>query len=103
MNFGFAPGRTGYDQNLRALFTLRANTTLVAPRGLTTVRQFVTHLATAPGIALPIDDALLGTHANSNGHIVTPLYAGQRGASSYDTIEETLDDPNRSIAISDDV
>src|SRR3712207_4013396 len=103
MHYGFAPGVTAQDGRARALFARRANTVLVHRRGLTTVRGFVDHLANSAAVVRPIDDALLGAHANSEGMIFIPMFPGQAGPTEFETLEETLANAARSIAIPDAV
>ncbi|HEX8494996.1 MAG TPA: hypothetical protein VF658_19300 [Pyrinomonadaceae bacterium] len=100
MNYGFAPGGTPQDGRVRLLFARRPNTTLIAAqRGRTVVRQFIGHLNTSPAITRPVDDLLLGAHANDEGFLFAPMFAGQNGATTFETLEATLADPNKSIVI----
>lgn len=104
MDFGFAPGGTAQDGRVRQLFQRRANTTLIHnPRTIATVRAFVDHLATSGTVARPIEDALIGAHANSEGWIFIPMFGGQAGPTSYEILEDTLANPARSIALQDAV
>lgn len=103
MDFGFAPGGTAHDGRVRQLFQRRANTTLIHTRTIATVRAFVDHLATSGTVARPIDDALIGAHANSEAWIFIPMFGGQDGPTSYEILEETLADPAKSIALQDAV
>ncbi len=105
MDYGFAPGRRGgrdrQDDRLRMMFQRRANTTLIFRRRITTVRGFITHLDTAGGIVRPVGDLLIGGHANSEGQIFIPMYPRQRGPTEFETLEQTLANPARSIKIPD--
>lgn len=105
MDYGFAPGRRGgrdrQDDNLRTMFTNRANTTLVFTRRMTAVRQFITHLDATAAIAKPIDDMLIGAHANGEGWVFIPMYPGQRGATSFETLEHTIATAAHSVAVPD--
>src|SRR4030095_11609356 len=103
VDYGFAPGRTAQDKRARRLFQRRANTTLVAPKALTTVRGFATHLLTSAPVTRPIDDVLIGAHANSEGWIFIPMFPKQKGGTNFETLEKTLSDPPKSIAIDDTV
>ena len=101
-DFGFAPGGTAQDGRLRRLFQRRAGTQLIAAqRGRTTVREFIGHLDTTPSITKPIDDALLGAHANSEGHIFIPMFPGQAGPTQFETLEDTIATAAHSVAIPD--
>ena len=103
MDYGFAPGLTPQDGRARNLFARRANTTLVAPKALTTVRGFANRLLTSGTVTRPIDDALLAAHANSEGWIFIPMFPKQKGGTNFETLEKTLSDPAKSIAIDDAV
>jgi len=103
VDYGFAPGQTAQDQRARTLFQRRANTTLVAPKALTTVRGFANHLLTSGTVTRPIDDALIGAHANSEGWIFIPMFPKQKGGTNFETLEKTLSDPSKSVAIDDTV
>lgn len=103
MDYGFAPGATKQDGRARRLFARRANTTLVAPKSLATVRGFADFLLTSGTVTRPIDDALIAAHANSEGWIFIPMFAKQKGGTNFETLEKTLSDPAKSIAIDDTV
>lgn len=103
MDYGFAPGSTAQDGRARRLFQRRANTTLVSVKSLVTVRGFANRLLTSSAITRPIDDALIGAHANSEGWIFIPMFSKQKGGTNFETLEKTLADPTKSIAINDSV
>lgn len=103
MDFGFAPGNDGHHQNLRGLLLRRANTTLVNARNMATLQAFIKHLETNAGVTRPIDNMLLGAHANSEGQIFTPMFPNQRGPTRFETLEESLATPANSIVIPDAV
>jgi hypothetical protein len=103
VDYGFAPGSTAQDKRARNLFARRANTTLVARKSLATVRGYADFLLTPGTVTRPIDDALIGAHANSEGWIFIPMFARQKGGTNFETLEETLADPAKSIAIDDAV
>jgi len=90
VDYGFAPGGTPQDGRARTLFTLRANTKLVSVKKMVTVRGFANHLRTAALVTRPIDDALLGAHANSEGWIFIPMFPGQKGGTNFETLEDTV-------------
>lgn len=112
MDFGFAPGtfngrrlrNTPQDRRVRNMFDRRSNTTLITKtRRRSTVRQFILHLSNHASISLPVEDLLIGTHANSNGFLFIPLYPGQRGHTNYEALEETINTNSHSISIPDAV
>ena len=90
MDFGFAPGVSVQDGQVRTLFSRRAGTTLDSIKRLLTLQGFVTHLGTSASVTRPIDDALLGAHANSEGWIFIPMFPGQGGGTNFETLEEAL-------------
>jgi hypothetical protein len=103
VDYGFAPGITAQDRRARNLFSRRANTKLVAPKSLATVHGFADFLLTSGTVTRPIDDALIAAHANSEGWIFIPMFAKQKGGTNFETLEATLSDPAKSIAIDDAV
>jgi hypothetical protein len=103
VDYGFAPGITAQDGRARRLFARRANTKLIAPKSLATVRGFAGFLLTSGTVTRPIDDALIAAHANSEGWIFIPMFAKQKGGTNFETLEKTLSDPTKSIAIDDTV
>jgi hypothetical protein len=103
MDYGFAPGITPQDARARHLFDRRANTTLLASKSLNTVRAFGSFLLSSGTVTRPIDDALIAAHANSEGWIFIPMYPKQKGGTNFETLETTLSDPTKSIAIDDAV
>ena len=100
MDFGFSPGR-GHLADLRGMFAREANTTLIDKSGYTSVRQFIQHLNTTAAITKPIGDLLIGTHANEEGQLSIPMFPGQRDWTKFETLEKTLGDATKSIAIPD--
>ena len=100
MDFGFSPGG-GHLANIRAMIARRASTTLVARPGMTTIHQLVDYIDTNTGITTPIGDLLLGTHANEEGQLFIPAFPGQVGATLYETLETTLSDTSKSMALDD--
>ena len=103
MDYGFAPGKKAQDRRARNLFSRRANTALVAPKSLATVRGFAQHLLASGSVTRPIDDALIGAHASSEGWVMITMFPGQKGATMYETLEEALATASKSIAIDDTV
>lgn len=101
MDYAFAPGGTAQDRRVRELFGRRANTTVVFRRRLRTMRGFVNHIDTEPSITFPIDDVLVGAHANSEGQLFMPMFPGQRGPTQFETLQEAIDDAAKSVALSD--
>ena len=101
MDFGFAPAGDSHIASPRAMFGRRATTTLINVRGMTTIRQFITHLDTTTSITKPIDDALLGAHANDEGELFLSAFPGQRGPTTFETLDVTLSNPARSIEVPD--
>ena len=103
MDYGFAPGNTPQDGRARNLFVRRANSKLVSQKSLTTVRGFVSHLRTSASVTRPIDDALIGAHASSEGFLFITMFPGQDGSTTYETLEESIATAANSIAIDDTV
>ena len=101
VDYGFAPGSTAQDKRARNLFSRRANTTLVAPKSLATVRAFANFLRTSGTVTRPIDDALIGAHASSEGWLLISMFPKQKGATSFETLKEAVDNASKSIAIDD--
>jgi hypothetical protein len=67
MDYGFAPGGTGYDTLARVLLKRRPATTVIEGNAITTVEAFIDHLSTDPAIATPIGDLLIASHGNDAG------------------------------------
>ncbi len=101
MDFGFAPANDTHINNVRGVFQRRAGTTVVHSRRISTVRGFIDHLNTSGSVTRPVGNLLVGAHANSEGWIFIPMFAGQRGATNYETLEDTLATASHSVAIPD--
>jgi hypothetical protein len=102
MDYGFAPGGTPQDGRVRNMFSRRGNTTLIAAaRNRSTVKQFIAHLVSTGTITKPIEDILIGTHANSQGYLFIPLHPNQAGPTTYEIAEDTITDASKSIAVPD--
>jgi hypothetical protein len=102
MDFGFAPDGDEIIKNMRSMFERRASTTLINEKkapGVSTVRQFITHLETNNGITKPVGDLLLGAHANNEGEFQLPMFPKQVGWTNYETLEESLKDAAKSINV----
>jgi hypothetical protein len=85
------------------LFARRDNTSLVGVKGVVSVRGFAAHLETSGTVTRPIDDALLGAHANSEGWIFIAMHGKQTGPTNFETLEDTIATASHSIAIDDSV
>jgi hypothetical protein len=103
MDFGFAPYGDQHVANLRALFERRATTSLINGGGVDTVRQFITHLDKTTAITKPVGDLLIGAHANNEGQFFIPMFPGQVGPTKFETLEESLKTPAKSITIPNNV
>ena len=103
MDFGFSPGppRDSHLADLRTMFSLRANTTLIAKSTVTSVRGFIQHLNGTGTITKPVGDLLLGTHANDEGQLSIPMFPGQSDWTKFETLEKTISDSTKSVAIPD--
>jgi hypothetical protein len=104
MDFGFAPDGDDHVGNLRLMFERRASTTLIHAKnapGVNTVQQFITHLNSNSKITKPVDDLLIGAHANNEGQFLIPMFPGQSGHTIYERLEESLKDAKKSIKIPD--
>lgn len=110
MDYAFAPGtirgrrlrNTPQDRRVRRMFRRRPITTLITRRRRrSTVRQFIQHVSTHHSIPRPIDDLLVGAHANDQGSMFIPMFPGQRGPTKFETLERTINDAARSIEIPD--
>ena len=103
MDFGLTHGGDAHISSLRAMFPLRATTTLVNVKGVNAIRPLINHLDKTAAIVKPIGDILLGAHATEEGQLFMPVVAGQQGPTRFETLEETLAKPKLSIVIPDTV
>jgi hypothetical protein len=103
MDYGFAPGVTAQDGRVRTLFARRAGTTVISGKRLLTLKSFVNHLLTSASVTRPIDNALLGAHANSEGQLFMPMFPKQKGPTTFEILEDTLATASHSVAIDDTV
>ena len=78
MNFGFAPDGDDHVANLRLMLQRQANTTLIDQPAVSSVRQFIGHLDKTSTIAKPVDDLLIGAHANHEGQFLIPMWLTKR-------------------------
>ena len=108
MDFGFSPvvntATAAGQQHIRdvqTMFARMANTTLISKGGMTSVRQLIVHLDKTTSITKPVGDLLVGSHANEEGQISVPMFPGQGGWTTFETLEETLRDAKKSIKIPD--
>jgi hypothetical protein len=101
MHYGFAPNGTAQDARLRHLFGRRANTRLVHSARLGATRDFIGHLRTSAAVTRPIEDVLLGSHASGEGSVELPMFAGQAGPTTFETLEDTIANAAHSVAIPD--
>ena len=101
MDFGSAPGTTGEDGRVRMMFARRQNTTLIQKKRLVTLKGFINHLNTTAAITKPVGTLLFGSHANEQGFIEVPMFPGQKGLTEFETLQDSLSGPAKSIAIPD--
>jgi len=114
MDWGFAPGgsrdpmddKHGEQERARRLFQNRENTGLIDRPGgkkkstpIASVRGFIQHLTSNASIAKPIENALIGTHANDEGQLFIPMFPGQRRETDFEILQATIDNANRSIKL----
>ena len=91
MDYAFVPGSDSQAGNVRMMLARRTQTTTIAAqRRRTTVQQFINHLNTTASITKPIGNLLLGAHANSEGEIFITMFTGQRGGTTWDVLEQSL-------------
>lgn len=114
-DYGFDAGDRGTtkkqteDDRLRAIFKLRAQTTLIDGqkdsngRRVATLHQLIDYLTNnkTDNIQRPIGNLMLGSHANEF-EVVMPMFIGQQGLTKYETLQECEDDVagNQSIIMS---
>src|SRR5262245_23469105 len=79
----------------------RRTTTVIATPNVTTVQGFISRLKSTATIPKPVNDLLLGAHANAEGFLAIPMYPGQSGDTDYETLEETLAEQNKSVKVDD--
>src|SRR4051812_8550154 len=114
MDWGFAPGGTrdptdddhGQQERVRRMFKNRDNTDLIDKPGgkkkstpIGTVRGFIQHLASNNKIAKPIGSALIGTHADDEGHLFIPMFPRQKRPTDFEILQSTIDTASRSIKL----
>jgi hypothetical protein len=73
MDYGFAPGGTGYDKLGRLLLKRKPNTVVVEQRGIRDVEAFIDHLDTDVNITKPLGDLLIVSHGNASGWMAIDL------------------------------
>lgn len=105
MDYAFAPGKTRQDGRVRAMFSRRSNTTLISRKSLITVRGFINFLATDTSVTRPIEDILLGAHANAFAgcEFFMPLFPKSDGRTDFELLETSLTDSTKSVQIPDSV
>ena len=73
MDYGFAPGGTGYDRLARLLLKRKPNTVVVHQQGIRDVEAFIDHLNTDVNITKPLGDILIVSHGNASGWMAIDL------------------------------
>jgi len=101
VDYGFAPTRDDYNALVRSMFSRRPTTTLVSFRSLVTLRGFIAHLVALPSGSKPIGDILLGGHANSSGEMFIKMWPLQRGRTTFEVLEQALEDPAHPLGLPD--
>jgi hypothetical protein len=103
MDYGFAPGRTKQDKQVKELFRRRNNCLLIDQKKLGSLQAFVAHLGEISSTDGPVENVLVGAHASGEGHIFMPMYPRQKGSTDFEVLVTTLEQPPLSIAIPDSV
>lgn len=108
MDYAFAPGKPGrervvttvYDRLAQRMLDRRPNTTRIPRRrSIQCLHDFVQHLINAPSVPKPIEDILIGGHANDSGEWFVPLHRRQRGPTTYELLEDSYTDPSKEISL----
>ena len=112
-DYGFDAGERGTtkkpteDDRIRAIFKLRTpKTTLIdgqkdsQGKRIATLHQLIDYLAnnTTDNIQRPIDNLMLGSHANDFG-IKMPMFVGQKGLTTFETLQQCEDDVTGTASI----
>lgn len=108
MDVGFAPLGSDQDERLRKLFELRTNTVRLAEAGVQTVEEFIDALPQAANVTLPMDSALLGSHAHEF-EIYLPLTRAQQDPdhpdqfvhTDFETVLKVSADPQKPVRFPD--
>jgi hypothetical protein len=99
MDYGFAPGGTGYDKLAQRLLRRKPDTVLVHKRGIRDVEAFIDHLNTDVNITKPLGDILIVSHGNATGWMAIDLDSSglnPDGTSAKRTTYEVLE---QSVAV----
>jgi hypothetical protein len=114
MDWGFAPGgsrdpkddENGQQQRMRMMFNERREDTKLIDRPggpkstpIATVRGFVERMKTSSTVPKPIGNALIGTHADGEGHLFIPMFPKQGGATDFEIVQKTIDQTSKSIKL----
>jgi hypothetical protein len=88
------------------MFARRENTELIDRPGpkktpIGTVRGFIKYLKETESIEKPIDNVVLGSHADDEGNVYIPMFPGQdkNGVTNYEVLDDTLTNSNHSIKL----
>jgi hypothetical protein len=104
MDYAYAPGETLIDDYMRAMLERRSNTTTILARPGANLIDFISDLNKIP-VPPPathlVDNFLLCSHAFNEGVLDASMFPNQSDQTFFETIEETLTDPSKSIVIPD--
>jgi len=98
VDYAFAPGSAQVLKDLQQLLRDRTDgatldTTLIDMPGVTTIREFLTHVDTTA--TLPTDDLVLGGHGTNTGSLSIDLDALAPNDLTYQALKEAFDDTTR--------
>ena len=99
MDYGFAPGGTGYDRLARLLLGRKPNTTVIHQGAIRDVEAFIDHLNTNAGIAKPVGDLLIVSHGNASGWMAIDLDSSGVNPDGTPATETTYEVLEQSVAV----
>jgi hypothetical protein len=80
VHYAFSPlAGDDYERGVRRMLQNRQGTELVNRRGVVTVEGFVDHLENHSSVLRPVEDILIASHANDQGHLKIDLDREPRG------------------------
>jgi hypothetical protein len=89
VDYAFAPGGSGYDNDMHRLLARRAGTTLVTPKqtGQPTIAAFLKYLATTASVTKPVGDLVIASHGDDAGWMKIGLDNPAKTSADYEEVQ----------------
>jgi hypothetical protein len=100
MDFAFDPSPTRFDKEIRKMFSIRKDTTVIQKAGVNTVNDLINNLNN--DVKTPLTNILLGSHGNESAQMRVEFVDGF-GFTSYEALEFAINGLRRQCQVAKEI